>query len=120
MQTLTNETIAAWNQYVDPPAGKADDELYIAYKKGLEDGKRIGQAPAPQWTSEVPSVSGYFWLSVNSDAWRPVFICFLYEDNVLHIQFMGYSSQQQIDTTKEYRWIPIPELPLPAEREETP
>jgi hypothetical protein len=95
MEDTRAEAIAAWNQYV---------------------------APAPQWTKEVPENGGRYIVRLNNGISVEIVVVRLFHNyGKLVIQRGTHTCELDYFLSLfSVEWFPIPEPPLPAEREETP
>jgi hypothetical protein len=89
------EAIAAWNQYVDP-------------------------APAPQWTSNLPTEPGWYVVFCGNELWKQPLRLYKDDKGKLCVAKNRCFFSDFVHLFDATCWLPIPEPPLPAETEETP
>jgi len=78
--------------------------------------RAIDPAPAPQWTSEVPQKNGIYAFVSGDDR---QFGLVIKGDLFIIFNKRGYEISLFVERFKPI-WYPIPEPPLPAEKEDTP
>ena len=109
------KAIAAWNRRVETKNSESD-ELYVSYKLGLEKGLEINRQNTADWTSEVPTEEGFYWVLRKYDTMMIVYVCNIGGRMEVH----GSSNPHQllmeayIDSYDIVAWSKIPTPPLPG------
>jgi hypothetical protein len=75
----------------------------------------------PQWTSETPTEHGWYWVMIGESKGYVIVFVYEDEDDIMCVHHNGNPRSLPVDEYASmfhvYRWLRIPDPPLPAERE---